>query len=81
MKIKTFYINLEDDKKKNELIINELNKTNLKYERFNAINGKKYDKKYDKKISKIGKLICNHKILGIEYQQNQSIGYYNFNLL
>ena len=64
MKIKTFYINLEDDKKKNELIINELNKTNLKYERFNAINGKKYDKKYDKKISKIGKLICNHKILG-----------------
>ena len=64
MKIKTFYINLEDDKKRNELIINELNKTNLKYERFNAINGKKYDKKYDKKISKIGKLICNHKILG-----------------
>ena len=64
MKIKTFYINLENDKERNELMKNELNKTNLKYERFNAINGKKYDKKYDNKISKMGKLICNHKILG-----------------
>ena len=64
MKIKTFYINLENDKERNELMKNELNKTNLKYERFNAINGKKYDKKYDKKISKMGRLICNNKILG-----------------
>ena len=31
MKIKTYYINLNKDKKRNEEIINELNKTNLKY--------------------------------------------------
>ena len=44
MKIKTYYINLNKDKKRNEEIINELNKTNLNYERFSGIDGSTIDK-------------------------------------
>lgn len=67
MKFKTYYINLDKDKKRNKETIHELNKTNLKYERFPGIDGKKIDKKeYIKKniISNTCKNICTDKTIG-----------------
>lgn len=67
MKIKTYYINLDKDKKRNEEIINELNKTNLNYERFSGIDGKLVDKKelVEKKIiSTFCETICTDKTIG-----------------
>lgn len=46
----TYYINMEKDINRNNETIKELSKTNLKYKRFNAINGKlenKNDSKYN----------------------------------
>ena len=40
----TYYINLKQDKQRNQETIAELNKTNLIYQRFEAINGKAVDK-------------------------------------
>ena len=62
MKIKTYYINLN-----NEEIINELNKTNLNYERFSGIDGSTIDKKefVEKKIiSPFCQIICTDKMIG-----------------
>ena len=67
MKIKTYYINLNKDKKRNEEIINELNKTNLNYERFSGIDGSTIDKKefVEKKIiSPFCQIICTDKMIG-----------------
>ena len=67
MKFKTYYINLEKDKKRNEETIYELNKTNLKYERFNGIDGNKIDKYNDtlcNRIPSICKKILTNKIIG-----------------
>ena len=67
MKIKTYYINLDKDKKRNEEIINELNKTNLNYERFSGIDGSTIDKKElvkNKIISPFCQIICTDKMIG-----------------
>ena len=67
MKIKTYYINLDKDKKINEEIINELNKTNLNYERFSGIDGSTIDKKElvkNKIISPFCQIICTDKMIG-----------------
>ena len=67
MKIKTYYINLDKDQKRNEEMLNELNKTNLKYERFPGIDGKIVDKKelVEKKlISPFCQTICTDKTIG-----------------
>ena len=67
MKFKTYYINLDKDQKRNEEMINELNKTNLNYERFSGIDGKIVDKKelVEKKlISPFCQTICTDKTIG-----------------
>lgn len=62
----TYYINMKNDIVRNKEVINELSKTNLKYYRFNAINGKlenRNDSKY-KNNSFIFKKFATNKMFG-----------------
>ncbi len=67
MTFHTYYINLENDKDRNQNTIQELEKTNLDYQRFPAIDGKTVDKDdliQQKVISTVCKQICSDKIIG-----------------
>tara|TARA_Y100000389_G_scaffold169032_1_gene175039 strand:+ start:246 stop:1028 length:783 start_codon:yes stop_codon:yes gene_type:complete len=62
----TYYINMKKDKTKNDHIINTLNKTNLKYKRFEGIPGSqcKDTDYYKKKTNLFCKLFSTDKIIG-----------------
>lgn len=67
MTFHTYYINLENDNVRNENTIKELEKTNLHYQRFSAIDGKIVDKDdlvERKIISNVCKHFCTDKMIG-----------------
>lgn len=70
MKIKTFYINMNKDKKRNKETIYELKKTNLSYERFSGYDGSIIDKKkllQNNILSNFSILFNSNKIIGCAY--------------
>jgi len=70
MKLKTFYINMNKDKIRNEEMIQELNKTNLDYERFCGYDGSLLDKNQLKKkgiLSNFARLFNSNKMIGCAY--------------
>lgn len=70
MKLKTFYINMDKDKIRNEEMIQELNKTNLDYERFSGYDGLLLNKNKLKKqeiLSNFSILFNTNKMIGCAY--------------
>ena len=67
MTFNTYYINLKQDKQRNQETIAELNKTNLIYQRFEGTDGNVIDRqKYldEKIIYNFCKIICTNKTIG-----------------
>ena len=78
MKIKTFYINMKKDKKRNKETIHELRKTNLSYKRFPGYDGSMIDKKkllQNNRFSNFSILFNSNKMIGCSYSHIQLYKY------
>lgn len=64
----TYYINLPSDIERNASVIEELEKTNLKYNRYEGTYGKNAKKclsEYNDRSTKMGQIICTPKTFGV----------------